>query len=103
MVPLVETRRVLSLLYRLNAEAPFSARFTLFEKGCKGRTATRPLLDPAEGWIATLLGNDVAMSHAVLLGDSIFDNAAYVAGTSDVVRQVRRRLPQGFANPSKSP
>ena len=32
----------------------------------------------------------------VLLGDSIFDNAAYVAGAPDVVRQVRRRLPVGF-------
>jgi hypothetical protein len=31
----------------------------------------------------------------VLLGDSIFDNAAYVAGAPDVVRQVRWRLPQG--------
>ena len=36
------------------------------------------------------------MSHVVLLGDSIFDNAAYVAaGAPDVVRQVRRRLPHG--------
>jgi len=32
----------------------------------------------------------------VLLGDSIFDNAAYVAaGAPDVVRQVQRRLPPG--------
>ncbi len=32
----------------------------------------------------------------MLLGDSIFDNAAYVAaGASDVVRQVRQRLPYG--------
>ena len=32
----------------------------------------------------------------MLLGDSIFDNAAYVAaGAPDVVRQVRRRLPHG--------
>ena len=36
------------------------------------------------------------MSHVVLLGDSIFDNAAYLAaGEPDVVRQVRRRLPDG--------
>jgi hypothetical protein len=36
------------------------------------------------------------VSHVVLLGDSIFDNAAYVAaGTPDVVRQVRQRLPHG--------
>ena len=32
----------------------------------------------------------------MLLGDSIFDNAAYVAaGNPDVVRQVRQRLPHG--------
>jgi hypothetical protein len=31
----------------------------------------------------------------MLLGDSILDNAAYVAGAPDVVRQVRQRLPQG--------
>lgn len=35
------------------------------------------------------------MSHIVLLGDSIFDNAAYVAGAPDVIRQVRQRLPDG--------
>ena len=35
------------------------------------------------------------MSHVVLLGDSIFDNAVYVAGAPDVVRQVRQRLPHG--------
>ncbi|TDK28125.1 SGNH/GDSL hydrolase family protein [Arthrobacter crusticola] len=31
--------------------------------------------------------------HAVLLGDSIFDNAAYVPGGPDVVRQLRGALP----------
>ena len=36
------------------------------------------------------------MGHVVLLGDSIFDNAAYVAGAPDVVRQVRQRLLPGF-------
>jgi lysophospholipase L1-like esterase len=41
------------------------------------------------------MGNDGAMGHVVLLGDSIYDNAAYVAGATDVVRQVRQRLPQG--------
>ena len=42
------------------------------------------------------MGNDARVGHVVLLGDSIFDNAAYVAGAPDVVRQVRRRLPVGF-------
>jgi lysophospholipase L1-like esterase len=34
--------------------------------------------------------------HVVLLGDSIFDNAAYVAGAPDVVRQLRAALPGGW-------
>ncbi len=35
------------------------------------------------------------MSHVVLLGDSIFDNAAYVEpGEPDVVAQLRERLPE---------
>ena len=37
-----------------------------------------------------------AMGHVVLLGDSVFDNAAYVGGGPDVVRQVRERLPRGW-------
>lgn len=37
------------------------------------------------------------MSHIVLLGDSIFDNGAYVRrGEPDVVKQVRTRLPGGW-------
>jgi len=36
------------------------------------------------------------MGRVVLLGDSIFDNAAYVAGAPAVVEQVRRKLPAGF-------
>ena len=34
------------------------------------------------------------MSHLVLLGDSIFDNAAYTKGGPDVVTQVRALLPK---------
>jgi hypothetical protein len=33
------------------------------------------------------------MGHVVLLGDSIFDNAAYVGGGPDVVAQLRAALP----------
>lgn len=33
------------------------------------------------------------MGHLVLLGDSIFDNASYVAGGPAVIDQVRQRLP----------
>jgi hypothetical protein len=36
------------------------------------------------------------MNHIVLLGDSVFDNAAYIAGGPDVVRQVRDLLPPGW-------
>jgi hypothetical protein len=64
--------------------------------GCGGEQSTVALRHGStEGWIAALMGNDAAVGHVVLLGDSIFDNAAYVAGAPDVVRQVRQRLPQG--------
>ena len=36
------------------------------------------------------------MGHVVLLGDSVFDNSAYVGGAPDVVAQLRERLPQGW-------
>ncbi len=36
------------------------------------------------------------MNHVVLLGDSIFDNAAYVPGQPDVIWQVRAKLPSGW-------
>ena len=36
------------------------------------------------------------MAHVVLLGDSILDNAAYVRGGPDVVRQLRAKLPAGW-------
>jgi hypothetical protein len=36
------------------------------------------------------------MSHVVLLGDSIFDNARYVPGRPPVIEQVRDRLPAGW-------
>src|SRR5688500_2323620 len=39
---------------------------------------------------------DTPMKHIVLLGDSVFDNAAYVAGEPDVIEQVRARLPAGW-------
>jgi lysophospholipase L1-like esterase len=38
------------------------------------------------------------MPHLILLGDSVFDNASYVPGGPDVVRQARARLgPQGWS------
>ena len=36
------------------------------------------------------------MPHLVLLGDSIFDNAAYTAGGPGVVTQLRGELPDGW-------
>lgn len=35
------------------------------------------------------------MPHIILLGDSIFDNAAYTSGGPDVISQVRQLLPSG--------
>ena len=64
--------------------------------GCGGEESTAAARHgPTEGWIAALMGSDVHVGHAVLLGDSIFDNAAYVGGAPDVVQQVHQRLPQG--------
>jgi hypothetical protein len=37
------------------------------------------------------------MSHLILLGDSIFDNAAYTDGDPDVATQLRAALPTGWA------
>jgi hypothetical protein len=36
------------------------------------------------------------MGHVILLGDSIFDNAAYVRGGPDVVKQLRGKLPANW-------
>lgn len=36
------------------------------------------------------------MGHVVLLGDSIFDNAAYIAGSPDVIKQLQQQLPHGW-------
>lgn len=36
------------------------------------------------------------MPHVVLLGDSIFDNKAYVAGGPDVLEHLRGELPEGW-------
>jgi lysophospholipase L1-like esterase len=36
------------------------------------------------------------MKHIILLGDSIFDNAAYVKGGPDVIHQLRAKLPVGW-------
>jgi hypothetical protein len=39
---------------------------------------------------------NLSMNHVVLLGDSIFDNAAYVGNGPDVIHQLRAILPQGW-------
>jgi hypothetical protein len=43
-----------------------------------------------------LLMKEPTMRRVVLLGDSIFDNAAYVAGGPDVIKQVQACLPAGW-------
>ena len=40
--------------------------------------------------------SEATMSHLILLGDSIFDNAHYVPGQPAVLEQVRRGLPSGW-------
>ena len=47
------------------------------------------------GMIEPSLGHQ-PMPHLVLLGDSIFDNAAYTSGGPDVVSQTREVLPTGW-------
>ena len=59
-----------------------------------GRLECRSALPARNRLLSALFGNDASVSHVVLLGDSIFDNAAYIAaGAPDVIRQVRQRLP----------
>ena len=36
------------------------------------------------------------MNHIVLLGDSVFDNKAYVNGGLDVITHIRRQIPAGW-------
>jgi hypothetical protein len=66
------------------------------------RTTRRHLLAAAAlTWTAGLPTTadteaDAPMKHIVLLGDSVFDNAAYVAGGPDVIEQVREQLPAGW-------
>jgi hypothetical protein len=63
------------------------------------RTTRRHLLATAALSLATGLParadtqTNAPMRHVVLLGDSVFDNAAYVAGGPDVIEQLRKRLP----------
>ena len=40
--------------------------------------------------------SEPAMKHVVLLGDSIFDNKAYVGGGPDVIAQLAEDLPEGW-------
>jgi hypothetical protein len=42
------------------------------------------------------MGHADQPGHVVLLGDSIFDNGAYVPGSPDVIVQLRSRLPRGW-------
>jgi hypothetical protein len=39
---------------------------------------------------------EMTMKHVVLLGDSVFDNGAYVGGGPDVAAQLREILPEGW-------
>jgi hypothetical protein len=54
-------------------------------------TDRRMFLAAAAG---TTMGRMRGMGHVVLLGDSVFDNGAYVGGGPDVAAQLRDRLPE---------
>ena len=46
------------------------------------------------GWIVAPAWSR-PMAHVILIGNSVFDNGAYVVGGPDVVRQLRECLPAG--------
>jgi hypothetical protein len=46
--------------------------------------------------LADVISAEPVMSHLVLLGDSIFDNAPYVPGEPSVIDHLRRLLPAGW-------
>jgi hypothetical protein len=79
--------------------APRGPQFTC-AGGRRFTCSRRALLTVGSGALfmagAARAGEDPVMPHAVLLGDSIFDNAAYVGGGPDVIRQLRERLPEGW-------
>ena len=50
----------------------------------------------AGGTLPARAGGGAAMKHVVLLGDSVFDNKAYVGDGPDVIMQVSEALPSGW-------
>ena len=50
----------------------------------------------AGGTLPARAGGGAGMKHVVLLGDSIFDNKAYVGDGPDVIKQVSEALPDGW-------
>ncbi len=52
--------------------------------------------EPFEGVGLSLSRYRLHMNHVVLLGDSIFDNAAYVHGSPDVISHLNSILPQDW-------
>jgi len=58
--------------------------------------ASMALMASAAAWYARA-EEGAAMKHVVLLGDSIFDNKAYVGDGPDVIKQVSEALPDGWA------
>ena len=61
---------------------------------CRRRVlAALALMLPPPVRSRTRTSGDTLMPHVVLLGDSVFDNAAYVGAGPDVVQQLRTVLP----------
>jgi hypothetical protein len=70
-------------------------------RGAVRRIATSPVAaqrnrDRSWPLAQAVFVNGSLMPHVVLLGDSIFDNKAYVGGGPDVIAQVREDLPEGW-------
>ena len=64
--------------------------------GRLGRRAFLASTAATLGSLARAQTGDALMAHIVLLGDSVFDNAPYVARGEEVVEHLRRRLPAGW-------
>jgi hypothetical protein len=62
----------------------------------RGLLAAAALVAAGHGPATADAGMEIPVRHIVLLGDSIFDNAAYVPGGPDVVQQPRERIPNGW-------
>jgi len=80
----------------IDAAPEASIGFCVHDKlGRRGLLAAALMGGAAVLW-PRLSGAGNRMKRVVLLGDSIFDNAAYVGADPEVIRQLRQLLPEGW-------